>query len=128
MIARETEAQAWAQARDLLAGMQPDQIATAQARFARSHPVAQARMVALHNGRLDQLEVAPNLWAGVGLVREGAGTALVGDYDQVAARLREYAEVGIGEFIVSGWPHLEEAHRVGSQVVPRVSASMARQR
>ena len=52
--------------------------------------VGQRRMAALHGGRRDKLEVSPNLWAGVGLVRGGAGTALVGDPETVAARMKEY--------------------------------------
>ena len=60
----------------------------------------------------------PNLWAGVGLVRGGAGTALVGSHEEVADRIAEYHELGIDEFILSGYPHLEEAYRVGEGVVP----------
>ncbi|HBF82928.1 MAG TPA: alkanesulfonate monooxygenase, partial [Streptomyces sp.] len=58
-----------------------------------------------------KLQVAPNLWAGIGLVREGAGTALVGSHDEVAERLHAYHRLGIDEFILSGYPHLEEAYR-----------------
>jgi alkanesulfonate monooxygenase len=75
-------------------------------------------MTALHGGRTDDLEIAPNLWAGVGLVRGGAGTALVGSHDEVADRIAEYHELGIDEFILSGYPHLEEAYQVGEGVVP----------
>jgi len=75
-------------------------------------------MVALHNGRMDALEVSPNLWAGIGLVRGGAGTALVGSHEEVADRIAEYHELGIDEFILSGYPHLEEAYRVGEGVMP----------
>ena len=64
------------------------------------------------------LEIAPNLWAGVGLVRGGAGTALVGSYGQVAERLAEYRAVGASHFILSGYPHLEEAYPVGEGIVP----------
>ena len=77
-------------------------------------------MTALHNGRTDALEVAPNLWAGVGLVRGGAGTALVGSHDEVCDRIAEYHEIGIDEFILSGYPHLEEAYRVGEGVIPEL--------
>jgi alkanesulfonate monooxygenase len=77
-------------------------------------------MAALHGGRRDQLEVSPSLWAGVGLVRGGAGTALVGDADTVAARLLSYAELGIDTFILSGYPHLEEAYRVAELLLPRL--------
>ena len=83
-------------------------IAMAQQTFARFDSVGQQRMARLHGGRRDRLEISPNLWAGVGLVRGGAGTALVGDPHQVAERMREYIDVGIDRFILSGYPHLEE--------------------
>ena len=69
-------------------------------------------MAALHGGKRDKLEVSPNLWAGVGLVRGGAGTALVGDGPTVAARVKEYAALGIDTFIFSGYPHRKS--RIGS--------------
>jgi alkanesulfonate monooxygenase len=75
-------------------------------------------MTSLHGGRRGQLEISPNLWAGVGLVRGGAGTALVGDPDTVAERIREYADLGIDTFILSGYPHLEEAYRVAELLFP----------
>ena len=62
----------------------------------------------------------PNLWAGVGLVRGGAGTALVGDPDTVAERIDEYRRVGADTFIFSGYPHLEEAYRVAELLLPRL--------
>jgi alkanesulfonate monooxygenase len=89
-----------------------------QAGFARSESVGQARMVALHQGSRDNLEVAPNLWAGFGLVRGGAGTALVGSHREVAERIKEYADIGITEFVLSGVPHLEEAYWFGEGVLP----------
>jgi alkanesulfonate monooxygenase len=77
-------------------------------------------MAALHGGKKDNLEISPNLWAGVGLVRGGAGTALVGDGPTVAARMQEYADLGIDTFILSGYPHLEEAYRVGELLFPHL--------
>ena len=66
------------------------------------------------------LEVHPNVWAGVGLVRGGAGTALVGSHDEVADRIEEYRDLGFDEFILSGYPHLEEAWRVGEGLMPEL--------
>jgi alkanesulfonate monooxygenase len=118
VIARDTSAQAWAKAQDLLDGLDAEAIEHAQAIQRASQSEGQRRMVALHNGRTDGLEVSPNLWAGIGLVRGGAGTALVGSYEEVADRITEYHDLGIDEFILSGYPHLEEAYRVGEGVVP----------
>ena len=88
--------------------------------------VGQRRMAQLHGGRRDKLEVSPNLWAGVGLVRGGAGTALVGDPETVAARIREYQALGIDTFIMSGYPHLEEAYRFAELVFPLLPLAQAR--
>ena len=127
VIARESTADAWSEAERLLQAMPQEQIEIAQKRFARQESVGQQRMVALHNGKLDMeaLTVAPNLWAGIGLVRGGAGTALVGSYDDVADRIREYAALGLDTFILSGYPHLEEAYVVGEEVIPRLQATTA---
>ena len=83
-------------------------------------------MSELHGGRRDKLEVSPNLWAGVGLVRGGAGTALVGDAETVAARIKEYMAVGIDTFIMSGYPHLEEAYRFAELVFPHLPLAQER--
>ena len=76
------------------------------------------RMAELHGGSLDDLEIYPNVWAGVGLLRAGAGTALVGSYEEVAERIAEYVEAGVDEFILSGYPHVEEAYWFGEGVAP----------
>ena len=118
VIVRETEEEAWAAADRLIAHLDDDTIAQAQKIFARMDSAGQARMSALHHGSRDNLRIAPNLWAGVGLVRGGAGTALVGNPQQVAERIREYQALGISNFIFSGYPHLEEAHRFAELVMP----------
>jgi alkanesulfonate monooxygenase len=124
VIVRETEDAAWAAARELISHLDEATVAAAQKKFAQMDSVGQQRMAALHGGRFDKhdvrkgLEVAPNLWAGVGLVRGGAGTALVGNPEQVAARIREYAELGLEYFVLSGYPHLEEAYRFAELVFP----------
>ena len=118
VIVRETAAEAWAAADRLIAHVDDASVAKAQAVFARMDSVGQQRMSRLHGGRRDQLEISPNLWAGVGLVRGGAGTALVGDPETVAARMQEYMALGIDAFILSGYPHLEECYRFAELVFP----------
>lgn len=118
VIVRDTAEAAWRAADELIEHVSDDTIASAQRSFARFDSEGQRRMAALHSGRRDGLEIHPNLWAGVGLVRGGAGTALVGDPHQVAARIKEYADLGIDSFIFSGYPHLEEAYRFAELVFP----------
>ncbi|MFN6477262.1 FMNH2-dependent alkanesulfonate monooxygenase [Nostoc sp. DedQUE07] len=120
VIVRETESEAWDAANDLIKYVDEEAIAKAQKVYARLDSVGQRRMTQLHSGNREALEVSPNLWAGVGLVRGGAGTALVGDADTVTARMMEYAELGIETFILSGYPHLEEAYRVAELLFPRL--------
>ena len=118
VVARDTEAEAWADAERLIAGLDDATIAAGQARLRSLESVGQRRMLDLHGGSRDGLVVAPNLWAGIGLVRGGAGTALVGSHAQVADRIEEYRAVGIEEFILSGYPHLEEAYAFAEGVRP----------
>ena len=119
-----TEDEAWRAASELLSHLDDATIQAAQAKIAKMDSIGQRRMAELNKGKLNRnniregLEVSPNLWAGVGLVRGGAGTALVGNPEQVAARLIEYADLGLDYFIMSGYPHLEEAHRFAELVFP----------
>ena len=119
LIVRETDAEAWAAADRLISKLSDETIAKTQKFMAEAtDSEGQRRMMALHRGRRDALEVSPNLWAGVGLMRGGAGTALVGSPETVAARLREYQALGIDTVIGSGYPHLEEAYRVAELLFP----------
>ncbi len=119
LIVRETDDEAWAAADRLISKLSDEMIAKTQKFMAEAtDSVGQQRMMALHGGRRDALEVSPNLWAGVGLMRGGAGTALVGSPETVAARLREYQALGIDTVIGSGYPHLEEAYRVAELLFP----------
>uniref|UniRef100_UPI0024567733 LLM class flavin-dependent oxidoreductase n=1 Tax=Nocardia farcinica TaxID=37329 RepID=UPI0024567733 len=125
-ISRDTADEAWAQAARHVAAHDDDTVRSAQHGLHRSQSEGQRRMLALHEQQRREgswhdaraLEVAPNLWAGVGLVRGGAGTALVGSHTEVADRIAEYAAIGIDEFIFSGYPHLEELYWFGEGVVP----------
>ncbi|VXC71026.1 FMNH(2)-dependent alkanesulfonate monooxygenase [Burkholderia sp. 8Y] len=118
VIVRETEVEAWAAADKLISKLDDDTIQRAQAQFSKMDSEGQRRMAALHGGKRDKLEVYPHLWAGVGLVRGGAGTALVGNPQQVAGLMKQYAELGVETFILSGYPHLEESYRFAELVFP----------
>ena len=128
VIVRETEDEAWRDAERLISRLDDETIARAQKAFANMDSEGQRRMAALHGGKRggrEALEVYPNLWAGVGLVRGGAGTALVGNPEQVAERMREYADLGIETFILSGYPHLEESYRFAELVFPLIKGNGA---
>jgi alkanesulfonate monooxygenase len=118
VIARPSADDAWTAADQLLAGMSPEAIEAARRDFATTQSVGQQRMAALHGGGDRDLVVYPNVWAGIGLVRGGVGTALVGSDEEVADRIAEYHELGFDELILSGYPHLEEAYWFGEGVMP----------
>ena len=118
VISRDRAADAWAEADRFLDQLDPAVVTAAQSAMAKSGSVGQQRMVSLHGGSREDLVVSPNLWAGVGLVRGGAGTALVGSHDEIADRIEEYHDLGFDEFILSGHPHLEEAYWFAEGVMP----------
>ncbi|WP_051159076.1 LLM class flavin-dependent oxidoreductase [Tsukamurella sp. 1534] len=130
VISRDTSEEAWAEANRLLNNLDPQTVRNAQASLARSESEGQRLMRDLHGGgaAFDEaadarsLQVYPGLWTGVGLVRGGAGTALVGSHDEVADLIAEYADLGLDHFILSGYPHLEEAYHFGEGVRPRLAA------
>lgn len=117
-ITRDTSEEAWAEADRLLDGIDDATLARVQAGLKLSESEGQRRMLALNRGSKTDLEVYPNVWAGVGLVRGGAGTALVGSHEEVAERIEEYASLGIEEFVLSAYPHLEGAYWFGEGVLP----------
>jgi alkanesulfonate monooxygenase len=125
VITRDTEREAWQEAQRLLDSIPPGAVDDARGKLSALDSVGQARMLALTRGRstLRELEVYPNLWAGVGLVRGGAGTALVGAHAQVVERIREYEQLGVDTFILSGYPNLEEAVRVGEDLLPQLHSA-----
>jgi alkanesulfonate monooxygenase len=120
VIVRETEQEAWEAANRLIRYVDDEVIQASKRVLSRYDSVGQQRMSQLNGFTRKDLEVSPNLWAGVGLVRGGAGTALVGDPRTVAERMREYAALGIDTFILSGYPHLEEAYRVAELLFPEL--------
>ena len=123
VISRDSAGEAWAETDKFLGALDPALVEQAQASLAKSSAVGQQRMRSLHQGGLsagdpESLVIAPNLWAGIGLVRGGAGTALVGSHSEVADRIQEYHALGFDEFIMSGHPHLEEAYWFAEGVFP----------
>ena len=124
VIVRETDAEAWAAAQWLYDRMDPAAIAANQRMVGNTDSVGQKRMSALNGGvklpDLRALEVAPNIWSGIGLVRPGPGTAIVGSPDTVIRVLEAYQAAGVDTFILSGMPLLEEAYRFGELVLPRL--------
>jgi len=122
IFVRDTAEEAWAVANNVLRYVTDDAINASQAHLSRFDSVGQARTKSLHSGSRENLEVSPNLWMGVGLINKGVGAALVGDPDSVAERLQEYVDLGADTFVLSSYPHLEEAYRVAELVFPRVPA------
>jgi alkanesulfonate monooxygenase len=133
VITRDQSADAWAEAARLLSHIDQDEMAALQRGLAASESVGQARQLTLHakyrdSGDPRDLEIYPGLWAGIGLLRGGAGTSLVGSHDEVADLIEEYAALGIEEFILSGYPHLEEAYWFGENVLPELRTRQLRSR
>ncbi|KQT94544.1 alkanesulfonate monooxygenase [Marmoricola sp. Leaf446] len=126
VITRDTSEAAWAVAQQMLSELDPADVARAQEALGASQSVGQQRMRALHGASTErtgftdahELEIHPGLWAGVGLVRGGAGTALVGSHEEVASSIAEYAALGIDELVLSGYPHVEEAYWFAEGVKP----------
>ena len=126
VITRETEREAHAEAARHLDTMSAEAVAATQKTLKAMDSVGQSRVRDLPGGRhgaVEDLLVHPNVWAGIGLVRGGGGTALLGSHAQVAERIEEYADAGLDTLILNGYPALEEAYRVGELVLPRVGGA-----
>ncbi len=113
-VVRKTELEAWKAAEDLIGHADP--AVKAQRRTAiEGTPLvgqqAQARVAPDHR-------LAPHLWNGLSEVQVNCGSALVGTPEQVAKELCSYRKLGIDEFILSGFPHVEECHRIAGEVLP----------
>src|SRR3989441_3396408 len=117
VVVRETEAEAWAAADELIAHI-PEGFQVAMDKvLSRTDSEGERRQQGMRK-ETEDLVIGPNLWTGIGKARVGVGAAIVGSGDSVAARLKEYLDEGIETFILSGYPHLEEAQRFGKYVMP----------
>ncbi|MDN5064308.1 FMNH2-dependent alkanesulfonate monooxygenase [Aliarcobacter butzleri] len=122
VIVRDTEEEAWSAAEKLISKLNDEKINASQTALQKLDSEGQRLMTALTNGgkarTREELEISPNLWAGIGLVRGGCATALVGNPEIVAQRIQEYVDLGIDTFVFSGYPHLEESFRFAELVFP----------
>ena len=120
VIVRDTEAEAREAADRLLSKLNAAQGAAIRAKSLDSGSAGVAAQAALREGAADDGYAEPNLWTGIGRARSGAGAAIVGDPDQVLAKLRLYQELGIEAFILSGYPHAAEADLFARHVLPHI--------
>ncbi len=120
VIVRPTESEAMEAAARLVSHLDDDIGATIRNRSLDSASYGVQRQAALREGADDDGFAEPNLWTGIGRARSGAGAAIVGDPDQVVAKLEAYRDVGINAFILSGYPHLAEAELVAQHVLPKI--------
>jgi alkanesulfonate monooxygenase len=123
IVSRSTEAEARDAARAMISRVAPEALEKARrTEFpnTRRESIGQGRQWEFRGHADQDWYVEPGLWAGISIVRSGAGMALVGSFDQVAEALLAYTDLGITSFILSGYPHLEECENVGLQVLPRV--------
>lgn len=118
VVVRDTEAQARAAADHLVAALDPEVGDAIRARSLDSQSVGVRRQAELREASGDDGYVERHLWTGIGRARSGCGAAIVGDPQQVADTIRQYAELGIDAFILSGYPHLDECRRVATDVLP----------
>ncbi|NTZ19925.1 LLM class flavin-dependent oxidoreductase [Paenibacillus sp. JMULE4] len=119
VLVRDTEEEAWAAAWELISKVSPEAIEQAQRQFAQTDATNQRRQNELREqSRNDRFVIGPNLWTGLSLVRSGGAILIVGTAEQVTDRLLEYAELGVSTFILSGYPHLEEAEIFGREALP----------
>ena len=120
VVVRETEDAARAAAFDLVSRLEPEVGAAVRQRSLDASSVGVARQTDLRDRADADGYVEANLWTGIGRARSGCGAAIVGDPDQVVAKLREYEALGIDSFILSGYPHREECELVGRHVLPAI--------
>lgn len=120
LIVRETDEEAWKEAHRLLKFVSDKEIREMHERILTEDAVAQRGNFLLHGGDRDKLKIAPNLWAGAGLVRGGATSAIVGSPATVAGLMNAYRKLGVQTFIASGTPHLEEAYRIAELLFPQL--------
>ena len=120
VIVRETEAEARDYADSLLSKLNLDLGTDIRNRAQDATSLGVARQSQLRDESDKKFYVEPNLWTGIGLARSGCGAALVGNPDQIVAKLQRYMDMGIRSFILSGYPHQKECELFAQYVLPRL--------
>ena len=120
VIVRETEAEARDYADALLSKLNLDLGNDIRNRAQDAASLGVARQSQLREEADESYYAEPNLWTGIGLARSGCGAALVGDPDQIVAKLQRYMDMGIRSFILSGYPHQQECELFAKLVLPRL--------
>lgn len=119
VLIRDTEEEAWDAAWKLISFASEDKLQQAKRDFTQTDASGQRRQNELREqSAADNFVIGPNLWSGLSLVRSGGAMLIVGTAEQVTDVLIRYAEIGISTFILSGYPHLEEADNFGHKVLP----------
>ncbi len=126
VIVRETEAEARAAADRLISRLDAAKGEEIKGRSQDNKSAGVLRQDELRAQSKD-LYIEPHLWSGVGLARSGCGSAIVGDPDQVLAKLNRYMDMGIRAFVLSGYPHLEECDLFAKHVLPRLPTARLNQ-
>ena len=120
VIVRESEKEARAYAKNLLSKLDLDLGKDIRNRAQDTTSLGVARQAMLREEADNQHYVEPNLWTGIGLARSGCGAAIVGDPDQVLAKIKLYMDMGIRSFIFSGYPHHQECELFAKYVLPNI--------
>ena len=129
IVARPTEEEAWAEIERGFAALDRQTIERFTGGPGAGNESAGARRQAANRPTVinsyRDLIVEPNVWSGLALLRGGQTQGLVGSYEQVAERLDDLVQLGTDAFILASTPHLEEAYRVGEEVLPLVRGHQA---
>ena len=129
VLARQTEEEAWREVQRGFDKLDKDEIARRYARYGGGDAVGPQRQrgfIYENVSRWEDLKDGPNRWNGFSLLRGGPGGGFVGSYQQVAERLNELIDLGVKTFILAATPHLEEAYRIGEEVLPLLRGRTAR--
>lgn len=119
VIVRETEAEARAAADRLISKLDPAKGLEIKARSLDSQSAGVKRQDELR-AQSKNLYIEPHLWSGIGLARSGCASAIVGNPEQVLAKLHRYIDMGVRAFILSGYPHLDECDLFAKHVLPNL--------